>query len=332
MPIDRSSLRVGRVLCAALLTLVLAACTGDPPSGTGDAASPGGDPSPAEVEAPADATTPAADPDGVTLITAGDEPRTELRYDIADGHEVDATLRQTQTTTQSLDGQPGMEVSITMLFDLVGQVDAGGDTFTMRASLENGRLSDDTDPELEDAIGEIASAFDGATFVSTFDTRGQVIEHSIENASGFESDPMMMSMLQSLTDQNAFSTPLPAEPVGVGARWSSTDELTVNGIPITQTTETELRSIDGTVAELAITTAQDVPPGPVDLEGMPAGAAFEIEVWDSTSQGTALVDMTSAVPTSEAHGEAHQEMVSTIDGQSATVEQDIELEMELAPN
>jgi hypothetical protein len=214
--------RAGRVWWAAVLMLILAACGGeDGATGAGtqapaspEAAAPTGTP------APADATTQAADASAVTLISAGEEPRTELRYDLSDGQPVAATIRQTQELEQIIDGQRGPQVSLTSLFDLVGDVRTDGDLFTMRVSLENGRVADVTDPDLAEAMSESMSTLEGMTIVNTFDARGRIIDSGIENADAYEGNPMM-----SMIEQSNLSAPLPEEPVGVGARWSSTQKL-----------------------------------------------------------------------------------------------------------
>jgi hypothetical protein len=332
----RRALPISRVLSAAVLALVLAACGG------GDNADGSGTPTPspaaasmpaatappdaATATAPTDTSTAAGGP-VVTLITAGEEPHTELRYQIANRHPVDATVRQEQELTQTIDGQSS-EVALTTLFDIVGGVQTDGDVFTMRASLENYRLGDDTDPAIRDAVQDSISAFNGVTIVETFDSSGHSLERTIENPDEFGGDPATMSMLESLLQQNAFSNPLPTEPVGVGARWSSAQEVDVQGIPITQITETELVSMDGNVVELAFTTAQEVPSGAMTLEGVPG--EVEIDTWDVTGEGTSVVDLTSPVPTTQGRTRARQKMTSTAD--DSTLEQDIVTRIELAPN
>jgi hypothetical protein len=329
VPTRRSLPRAGRVWWAAVLMLALAACGGGEDGATGARTQ-----APASTEAaatstpaPTDATTQAADTSAVTLITAGEEPRTELRYDLTDGQPVSATIRQTQELTQIIEGQRGPQVSLTSLFDLVGDVRTDGDVFTMRVSLENGRVADDTDPDLAEAMSESMSTLEGMTFVNTFDARGQIIDSGIENADAYEGNPMM-----SIIDQSSLSAPLPEEPVGVGARWSSTQKLDSQGVEVTQITETELLSIDGSEAELKVTTTQDVPPGPVTMQTGQGEAEVDIRVWDVTGEGRSLVDLTMPIPMSEARTSGHQEMTTTLDGQTSTLEQDITVDMKLTPN
>lgn len=319
-------------LAAAILAIALAACSGGSDSASGAATQM---PAPAassgavgDAPAPSEPTTADAGAGSVTLITPGDEPRTELRYDFTDGQQVSAAMSQTQQMAQSIDGQPAPEVMLTTLFDFVGEVEADGDTYTLPLTVENSRVADDTDPQLRDAVSEGISALDGATFVTVGDTRGQIIDSTIEDAEGLQSDPSMMSMMESMAEQSALSFPLPAEPVGVGARWSSTQELDLQGFVIPQTTETELLSIDGNVIELAITSTQEVPPGPMTL----GGTEVEIRAWDVQAEGTVLIDLTHPTPTSESRATVHQEMATTIGDQTSVLEQDITTTVELSPN
>jgi hypothetical protein len=236
-------------------------------------------------------------------------------------------VRQNQKLTQTIDGAPS-EVELTVLFDMLGGVQTEGDTFTMRASLDNYRLSDDTDPAIADAVGASLTAFNGLTIVETFDTRGHSLERTIENPDEFGQDQATLSMMQSMLDQNAFSNPLPTEPVGPGARWTTVNEIDVQGITVTQTTETELVSVDGNIVELEYTTSQEVPSGPMTMEGVPG--EVEIETWEVEGEGTSRVDLTSPIPVTDGRVDLHQTMSSPTDG--STLDQESVIKMKMAPN
>lgn len=265
----------------------------------------------------------------MTLIDPGEEPRTELRYEYTDGQPIAATMRQTQSLTQTIDGQAGPAVEYTVESDLNGEIQTDGDTFTARTTIENVRLADGADPAIEQQLGETLSLLNGVTTVTTTDDRGQILDSSVENAEALQAQPMLMQMVESMVERSNISVPLPQEPVGVGARWSSMQEINSVGMVIRQTTETELRSLDGSLAELAVTSTQEPPDSPVTLEG---GVEIEVHAWEATSEGIVRVDLTDPTPRSQGHATAHQEMTTTAQGQSATLEQDLSADIEVSPN
>jgi hypothetical protein len=327
-----------RVLPAAILglTLALAACSGagDSSAGSAESLAPASaPPAPAATDAATDAAEAATDAatggSAVTLISPGEEPRTELRYEYTDGQRIAATMRQSQSLTQTIDGQAGPTVEYTVLSDLNGEIQTDGDTFTARTTIENVRLGDGADPAIEQQLNETFSLLNGVTTVTTTDNRGQILDSSVENAEALQAQPMLMQMVESMVEQSNISVPLPQEPVGVGARWSSMQEINSLGMAIRQTTETELRSLDGSLAELAVTSTQEPPESPVTL---PGGVEIEIHAWEATSEGIARVDLTDPTPRSQGQATAHQEMTTTAQGQSATLEQDLTADIEVSPN
>lgn len=315
----RSFLRAGRVLAAAALTIALAACS-DTTDGAGSA--------PASTESAAAVT----EQDSVTLIDPGEEPRAQLRYDFADGQAISGTVRQTETLNQIIDGQSKGESSVTSLFDFGGSVETDGHTMTLHYTIENARIGDDTDPDVAQAASQGISAINGAGIITTMDSRGQIIDNTFELSDRLQEDPGAVSMFESL-EQGALSTPLPEEPVGVGARWSSMQGGQDQGITIMQTTESELRSVTGSVLEIASTVTQHARSSPATLDtGQSESAAIEISVWNITAEGTSLLDLTNPVPTAVVRTRGRQDMTFTVDGQSTRLEQAGSSELELTPN
>ena len=331
MVTGRSLLRAYRVLVMLILLLAVVAC-----SGAEEGPSADGSPAPAPAEA-SPATSEAADPEpdasGVTLITPGDEPRTELRYDLASGETSRATMRQTQALAQTIDGQPATDIEVTLLFDMVADVERDGDTYTARSSVRNGRAGDDVDPQAAAALEASLAMLEDLTIVETFDARGQLLDSEMEGLDALGGDPGLLSTIEGIQQGNIAARALPAEPVGVGARWSVTADLEIQGIPMTQTTEYEVLSIDGDVVELAVTSTQEVAPGTeVGADDSAMGAGLEVQLWDVAGEGTMQLDLTSFFPTAEQRVAGRQEMAITVDGGTSALEQDVTNDLELTPN
>lgn len=331
MAIDRTLLRAQRVL-SALLLLLATACSGADEGATADP-TPAPAPADASEAAGSAAAGSAAGGSSVTLITPGDQPRTELRYDLAAGERYKATMRQRQTLAQTVDGQSQPEVEVDLRFAIVTDVERDGDIYTARSSLRNGRAGKDLDPQVAAAVEASLAGLEDLTMVDTFDAHGAVIDREIEGLDTAGDDTGLLSTVESLQQTDVPSLPLPADPVGVGAQWSATADFDVQGIPMTQTSEYEVLEIDGDVVELAVTTEQAVPAGTqVGADQSAMGADVEVQAWDITGDATVELDLTHAFPTLEQQLEGSQELDVTVDGEMSAIEQEMSTDLKVRPN
>jgi hypothetical protein len=93
-------------------------------------------------------------------------------------------------------------------------------------------------------------------------------------------------------------TPLPSEPVGVGARWQVITRISSGGADLLQSTIYTLKSRDGSRARLEETVVQLSASDTIHAPQMPAGMAAKVKAFSSTGQGTAQLDLKSVTPES----------------------------------
>ena len=248
LPGDRQGRRrvrlVGGLLAAALLVVALATILAP-----GD-----GEPDPAPP-----ALTPRSSLAEVQLIDAGAAPHRLLRYGVTAGARERLALRMDPAEMVEIPGLQRIETigpAWTLESSLlVEQIDEEGDlhfvwTITRCALCEPG--VDQT------ALSEALLGLDGFTVRGQIDTRG------IVHAVAFEESKQRVSTMRRLLESlrmvlDEFATPLPSEPVGVGARWAVARAMDQMGMRTVETSEYEVVSIDGDALTLRVKTALTAP-------------------------------------------------------------------------
>jgi hypothetical protein len=96
-----------------------------------------------------------------------------------------------------------------------------------------------------------ASWLDGTSARLWTSERGTIVDADIETVGEVTPDATMKESLKELVSvQRRLPFVLPAESVGVGARWKLKQEIEVRGASATQETELELRSFDARAAQI----------------------------------------------------------------------------------
>lgn len=230
------------------------------------------------------ATEPAVDAGTLTVLDTGTEPRAELRYTFAAG----TTGGYTTTTVidQELDGiSPG---AITTSVDVdVAVVEAGADQSIFTATFGEPRV--ETEPGTPDEITEGAAAggrvLAGAVATLTVGNRGDVRDIDLELAEepttgiGNLAEQLTRSLLDSFEQQ---SVVLPAEPIGVGARWQVDFSVDALGV------RTDMQQVF---------TVVGMDEAGIDLEFTLSGTFSDEADGTSTGSGTMRVEYGSFYPT-----------------------------------
>jgi hypothetical protein len=281
-------------------------------------------------------TTPATEPStslprpesamSITLLDPGAEPRVELRYRITPGI-VTARLSQSQVLSQTIDGaavpSPGDTGSV---LEMSVETEPVAEGVRLTSEITSAVPNADVDPELSQTLGATLASLVGVRMVSVVDDRGLVLSSEVDQQSLAGVPDQVVAMMSSVADQAQGVTPLPAEPVGVGARWQFEQRLESAGIPITQTFEVTVISIDGDLVTLSSIGGQTVAPGPVQIPALPAGATAEVTNWQADITAEIVVDLTEPFPTSTLRSISRQSLLIDDGRQSVTLDQTIELE------
>jgi hypothetical protein len=105
---------------------------------------------------------------------------------------------------------------------------------------------------------------------------------------------VMKSMKQSMEN---ISSPLPEEPVGVGAKWRVHQRIEMNGLKISQTSEFELKSVEEDRFNVDVTITQKAGEQEFSPPGLPAaGPKITLKSLESNGSGAFIYDSKSIMP------------------------------------
>lgn len=248
-------------------------------------------------------TTPAA-PNRLELLTTGAEPRQELRFKPRVNTKQTMTMTMNMDATASLAGQPMPKVkipaSVIKMDVLVTQVEANGDIHTKFSYTDADVVADPSvSPQMVNAMRSALKKMVGFSGSSISDNRGQIKSGSFVLPEG--SDPLTKQLLEQLSNSlDQFSSPVPQEAVGIGAKWRVSSSLKPGGINLTQRAIYELVSLKDNVATFNISIEQQASAQQLPLPGAPSGVTVAMKSLTSQGQGQMTVPLDSVVPTQTA--------------------------------
>ncbi|MCY1005484.1 DUF6263 family protein [Nannocystis pusilla] len=308
-----------RALCVPLAAVALHLFGCQPTDGKSDAkpaakteaAAPKTDAPPAPVAAAPDVkpATPAAAPNAaatvgqgsvVTLIEAGAEPREPLRLKLTAGQEqaMVMTMRMGMGMQIGPNAMPKTDIPpMQMTMNLkVSEITGEGD---IRSEFSLDKIEVLPDPKVPaamvDQLKSVLGTMNKMSGTSLITPRG--IVKSADFNMPPDVNPQIKQTIDSMRQQiNQMSVPFPEEALGIGAKWTVTQQLDQQGMKLDQVATWELKGRDGSVVQLASTIVQTAAPQKISAPGMPEGASVSLDRLDSTGAGTNEVDLTRVAP------------------------------------
>ncbi|MBX3030178.1 MAG: hypothetical protein KF809_08445 [Chloroflexi bacterium] len=237
----------------------------------------------------------------VTLLDPGAEPRAELRYRYPSNADVAMTIDIDMEVRFEIDGSDSQTIDIPTVRMVAllrtGQVAADGSVRYEFEYTDMGALGDPAHPAVV-AMREQFSALRGLSGWALVDDRGATLD------GGIDALPFLDPTLQAPVEEwgtwvRQASAPLPAERVGVGARWQVDLRLQSQGIPIRQTMVYTIDALDGEELQLSVAVVPSAESGPISL---PTAPDLAIEILEVTGSGSGIMalSLSGLVPTSEA--------------------------------
>jgi hypothetical protein len=178
---------------------------------------------------------------------------------------------------------------------------------------------------------EVERALSGLSGLSgelTLTTRGALVDSKLDVPPDL--DPSVSALLDQIRDQlRDLTVPLPEPEIGVGARWRTTTQLTLNEIQTRQVFEYRLKKRTGTTLELDVRGTQTAKPQTVDS---PGGVKLLVKSYKTTIRGATTVDLTHLLPvTSRIRANADQTFDVRTRGESGEVTQHLDIRVEVKP-
>jgi Family of unknown function (DUF6263) len=243
----------------------------------------------------------ATTPPQVELLEAGNEPRQELRFRPQAKAKQTATMTMNVNMEMSIAGQSAPKVDIpttvVTLDSLVTQVDRNGDIH-YKFSYSNVDVANSATlpQQVLEAMRSQMKKMVGMSGVAIIDNRGYTKSANLVIPKGL--DPSMKQLTEKLSGSlDQLSSPVPKEPVGIGAKWRVTTSPRLAGMAVAQTATYQLMNLKDGIATFNVWVEQraDTQALP-NRSGMPAGAKMTLKSLDSQGEGQMMTALNRVIP------------------------------------
>lgn len=269
--------------------------------------------------------------DAALVLEQGQEPREQLRYQIAHGTTTRATMDYGIATLAS-DGQnvslavsPGVRLSMVSGPTFEGK--NGSTRFDVRIVKAEAILPEGTDPAVVLDLNKSVSVLNNVGGWVEVDDRG-IIQRSDFNEAAKRADVPARFLVMLINARTSLSRViLPAEAVGLGARWEARKELLLYGFQVNQVDSYTLTEKVGNELKLAVQIQQTAPAQTVTFEE--EGVELNVESFRMNATGEIVVSLNALESNATAAGDSSGVLnIKTVDG-SEKVEIDRAFEIEM---
>jgi hypothetical protein len=238
----------------------------------------------------------------IELVNAGTEPKQQLRFapPANTKQTVQMTMKmdmamsvggQTQPTMASPPIQMTMEAQVT-------KVDANGDIHANFSYTDADVVAAaNTPPELVNAMRSQLKKLVGFKGSIVVDSQGNTKQANIDVPEGIDPNTRQMTD-QMVNSLKQISSPVPVEPVGVGAKWRVPNSITANGMTMNQVATYELVDLKDNVATMQVNIEQQADAQKMNPPGLPAGASVDLKSLKSQGNGKITMALNQIMPTS----------------------------------
>jgi hypothetical protein len=313
-------------------TLLFAGCGGAPQQ---QPASPGAATS--QPPAPAAERPPGEDDLRLELLDAGAQPRAPLRYKFHVGQQERMLMDMQMDMTTNLPGQKNVTVAMpTMQF----AAKLESKSLTPEGDLVFGFVNDKVDllddrpmrPEIRDKVRAEIQKILGLKGEGVVTTRGLTKRADYEVPPG--ASPQVAQTLENMRQSlRQLATPLPLEPVGVGAKWKTTSTIRSKMFNFVQVATFSLASVKDGRATLQVQIEQKAPVQAVKMDGVPPDVKTTLDSYQGRGSGRPTVDFDRLIPTkAESEVEIHVHFKLEQGAESADVGNDLKLRLKVRSN
>lgn len=251
-------------------------------------------------EGAADKVLPAGRAPTVQLVESGAEPRATLAYAMTKGSTVPLGMALDMTmglTSGDRAVQPTAIPRLTMVLALTtGDADAAGD-----ARIDGKLLHVTVDPKgaeqtaMAEALRPALDRLEGFAMSYRVSPGGRV--HDLVVQPPGDAPAGTAELLGGVSQSfESMVVPLPAVPIGVGARWRVVSRVSAAGPDLLQLATYTLIAREGSKATLGLALTQVAASDKVKNPGLPADVQAKLRSFHSTGTGTSRIDVTSVAP------------------------------------
>jgi hypothetical protein len=270
----------------------------------------------------------------VRMLRAGAEPRQILRFSPKPGDAQTVTITIKMGMALQMGPGPGQGMKLPPMqitFDTVVKSVSDDGDIEYETVIKDVTVMDDPDspPQMVEAIKASMGGIKGLSGAGVYSNRG--ISKRTELKASTSKDPMVLQAAEQMKDaMSNFATPLPEDPVGVGARWEVRIPIKSQGMTVNQTTIHDLVSMDGDQIGLTSAITQNAANQKIPNPTMPS---MTVDVTKMTGKGTGSTTMNlgQILPTAgtgKMHSDITMSMNAGAQRQTMNMKMDMDIRLE----
>jgi hypothetical protein len=232
----------------------------------------------------------------VKLLDAGKGPKKALRLTAKVGLRRSVTmsmkLGMEMTVGANKMAMPLPETRLTMDLTVTKVAPNGDIRYDFKITHPEVVGGKDVMPQVMETMTKTFKGLEGMKGHALVTSRGFTREAEIQVPQNI--DPQMREFIESTKQSlHQIASPLPEEPVGVGARWETTTNVVQNRMQLKQSALNDLVALNGSTGTINLKIKQTAERQTVQQPGMPA---VELTSLDSSGSGNINFDLGALVP------------------------------------
>ena len=255
--------------------------------------------------------------DAALVLDAGQEPREALRYKVERGTSttsvMDFAVASLATTRRAaaLSVTPGVRLTVVSGPTVEGR--RGSTRFDVRIIKAEAIIPERMKQSEAQELNKAVSVLNNVGGWVEVDDRGIVQRAELNEAAKRSDVPARLLVMLINARTSLARVILPAEPVGVGAKWQARKELLLYGFQVDQTDTYTLTEMVGDELKLDVQIEQTAPAQTVTFEK--EGVELSVESYAMNTSGNVIVNLAALEANASARGESAGVMnVKTVDG------------------
>jgi hypothetical protein len=279
---------IARVLILASALLVLSSCKKD------------------------SATAADASKDPVLLIDAGAEPKAPLRYKIAEGTTTKSNMDFTMASLATTDDAAALSIVPGVRLHIVSgpaMLTENGVKFEVNIAEAEAAVPQGLDPELAAELQQSAEILDDVGGTVEMNERGVALSTELNDRAKSPDLPVRLLMMIVNARTTLSRVVLPAEAVGLGARWESRKELTLFGFKVQQVDSYTLVERVGDEIKLNVVVTQNALPQMLDFPD--DDLSISVEQMLANANGEIILNLNALESDAAASGQGSDKLTVT---------------------
>ena len=255
--------------------------------------------------------------DPVLVIDQGTEPRETLRYKVVRGTTTTSAMEYALARLATTENAAALTVTPGVRLDIVSgpTIEGKGGTtrFDVRIVKAEAIVPEGTDPALKLELDKSVAVLNNVGGWVEIDDRGLIQRSELNSRAKNPEVPARLLLMLINARTSLARVVLPAQPVGIGARWEAKKELLLYGFKITQSDTYTMTQRAGDEVKLNVQIQQTAPQQTVTFEE--DGVELTLEALSMNATGQVVLNLNALEANAVASGEAANLMtVKTVDG------------------